>query len=165
MKELTKEQSGWVLARVWIDALEESARDFFGKNPRVFIEKAYESGASAFLRILDSDYGIKAQRGSTLKECIENYIDVGIKGGLFEDKNQFEITEVVPTRLKIKVHKCPYYLSCKDLMDQGVSVSNLTCSRMGCFRGAGKILGNIESTYEVESISKEKGCVAYIENV
>ena len=164
MKILTKEESGWALARVWLDALEESATDFFGNKPKIFSQRAYEYATKEWLRILEMDYGLKAKKASTIKEAVESYIDIGVKGGLFQDNSQFELTEVTNSRLKIVIFKCPYFKSCSDLMAQGVAVSSLTCARIGCFNSAAKVLANIECMYEMNSISAEEGCFGVIEN-
>lgn len=165
MKILTREECGWALARVWLVALEESARDFFGNRPRLFSQRAYEHATEVWLRILESDYGLKAKKASSIKEAVENYIDIGIKGGLFEDNSQFELTEVTPSRLKITVFKCSYYNSCTDLMTEGIPVSNLTCARIGCFNSAAKILASIDCIYEIDSVSAEEGCLGVIEHL
>jgi len=158
MKKLIKEESGWVLARVWLDALEKTSRDFHGSRPRTFTFRAYEHATETWLRILERDYGIKPEKATTIKEAIENYIEVGVAGGLFEDSSQFEIKEVTPFRIETTVFKCPYYGSCKDLLDEGVSVTDLTCPRLGCFAAAVKLLANIDCLYDMYSIHMQEGC-------
>lgn len=163
MKKLTREESGWALARVWLVALEESSRDFFGNRPRNFAHRAYEHATEAWLRILENDYGIKARRDlGSIREAIDSYIELGVRGGLFEDHCQFELDEVTPLRIKLKVFKCAYLDSCTDLMEQGIAVSNLTCARIGCFNSAVKLLAGIDCTYDVDSVCKERGCTGVI---
>ncbi|MCL5071195.1 MAG: hypothetical protein M1308_09905 [Actinobacteria bacterium] len=164
MKILTREESGWVLARVWLNALEETARDFFGNKPKIFSWRAYEHATQTWLRILEMDYGLKVKKAKTIKEAVENYIDIGVKGGLFQDNSQFELTEIIPSRLKVNILNCQYYNSCRDLIAEGVPVSNLTCARIGCFNSAVKLLSNIECIYEIDSVNEE-GCIGVIENI
>lgn len=153
-----------MLARVWLDALEESARDFFGNRPRQFTWRAYEHATETWLRILEMDYGLKAKKAKTIKEAVENYIEVGVKGGLFEDNSQFELTDITPSRLKINVLQCQYYNCCRDLIAEGIPVSNLTCARIGCFNSAVKLLANILCSYEIDSVN-ESGCIGIIEHI
>jgi len=162
MEPLNREASGWVLARVWLDALEKGARDFFGTRPRMFAERGYEYASEAFLRILENDYGVKAAKASTIKEAVENYIDVGIQGGLFYDRSQFVLKEVTVNRLEINVLKCPYLNSCQDLLNGGLMVSNLTCARIGCFKAVVKLLADIDCTYRVNAFNTEDGCQGVI---
>lgn len=163
MKNISREESGWILARVWLDALESTGRDFGGKKPLIYIERAYEHATTFLLRILEKEYGLKTKKTSTMEEAISHYIEMGIKGGLFQDKNQFEIKQLTPYKLDIKIHKCPYFSSCQDLIeDEGISVSDLTCARIGCFKSAIKLLSNMECIYSVNSIDEEKGCSGMI---
>lgn len=158
MKKMTKEESGWVLARVWLDALEKTFRDFHGSRPRTYTYRAYEHATESWLRILESEYGFKPEKSSTIKEAVENYIDLGIKGGLFQDTSQLELKEISPFRLEVKVFKCPYFNSCRDLIEEGVPVTNLTCARIGCFAAAVKLLANIDCLYDMYSIHIDEGC-------
>ncbi len=162
IEPLTRESSGWVLARVWLDALEKGARDFFGTRPRMFAERGYEYASEAYLRILENDYGVKAAKASTIKAAVESYIDVGIRGGLFYDQSQFVLREVTVNRLEINILGCPYLNSCQDLLDGGILVSNLTCARIGCFKAAVKLLADIHCTYKVNAFNTENGCQGVI---
>lgn len=162
MEPLTREAGGWVLARVWLDALEKGARDFFGTMPRMFAERSYEHASEAFLRILENDYGVKAAKASSIKEAVESYIDVGIHGGLFYDRSQFVLKEMTVNRLEINILRCPYLNSCQDLLDGGILVSNLTCARIGCFKAAVKLLAGIDCTYRVNAFNTEDGCQGVI---
>ena len=162
MENLIKEQSGWVLARVWLVSLEHAARDFFGKHPRVFSARAYDYATESFIKILDQDFGIKTQKASSIIEAVKNYIDTGVKGGLFQSSNQFLLEEVSPSRLHVKVTNCAYLSSCKDLINEGIPVSNLTCARIGCFRSAVRFLANIDCFYEVVAFDTEEGCQGVI---
>jgi len=47
MSEINREEVGWILSRVWIDALEEAARDFHGNWPMMFTSRAYEHATDA----------------------------------------------------------------------------------------------------------------------
>lgn len=162
MDNLIKEHGGWVLARVWLDSLEQAARDFFGNRPRVFSERAYEYATESFIKILEKDFGIQTKKATSIKEAIRNYVDTGVKGGLFQSSNQIVLEEIFSTRVHVGVMNCPYLLSCKDLIKQGVSVSNLTCARIGCFRSAVQFLANIDCYYEVLAFNTEEGCQGII---
>jgi len=162
MDNLIKEQSGWVLARVWLVSLEQAARDFFGDRPRVFSARAYEYATESFIKILDQDFGIKTQKAGSIIEAVKNYIDTGVKGGLFKSSNQFLLEEISPSRVHLNVTNCPYLNSCKDLVNEGVAVSNLTCARIGCFRSAVRFLANIDCFYEVVAFNTDEGCQGII---
>ncbi|MBN1542194.1 hypothetical protein JW992_08590 [candidate division KSB1 bacterium] len=164
MNKVTKEESGWMLAHIWLAALEETARDFHGSRPKTFLERAYHHATEQFLRSLENDYGIYPRRVSTILEGLEEYIRLGVLGGLFRDAGQFTLTEVNPNRVEIDVLDCPYRAMCGELMNSGVSPNDLTCPRLGCFRAAVNILADIDCTYEMTEI-KERGCLGYIERI
>ena len=158
MADLTHEEAGWALARVWLDALEDTARDFFGNRPRVFARRAYEHAAEGLIRILERDYGIKAESADTIKDGIDSYINLGVHGGLFADKSDFTVVAHTPSRVEVTVHKCPYIDSCGHLISEGVPISNITCPRIGCFAAAAKTLAKINCIYEVHQVKLEGGC-------
>ena len=89
MRDLNREESGWVVALTWLSALEEAARDFHGTRPRGFCQRAYEHATLNYLRQLDSDYGIVANHVKSIKAAVEEYIRVGVMGGLFTDASHF----------------------------------------------------------------------------
>ena len=162
MPGLKKEDAGWALTRVWLDALEETARDFYGR-PKRFCVRAYEHATENWLRILSNEYGIHHEEASTIKEAVESYIKTGVKGGLFDDASQFVLKEINPNRLEIKVFSCPYKETCYDLLEQGYSIKDLTCARLGCFRAAVLLLSGIDCNYEVIGVHLEEGCEGFIE--
>jgi hypothetical protein len=163
MKQVNREESGWILALTWLNALEETARDFHGARPRAFCERAYDHATENFLKILENEYGVTARKAHSIRDAIEEYIRVGVIGGLFQDATQIELNEVNPNRLEIIVHACPYRKSCKALQEEGISYRDLTCARLGCFRSAVQQLANIDCTYEVSEINTMDGCRGYIE--
>jgi hypothetical protein len=163
MRKLNGEESGWVVALTWLSALEEVARDFHGTRPRNFCQRAYEHATQNFLRQLENDYGIVAERVHSIKAAVEEYIRVGVLGGLFRDASQFELHEVNPNRLELAVHKCPYLKSCEALLNEGISLRDLTCARIGCFRAAVKHLADIDCNYEVTAFAVEETCHGAIE--
>jgi hypothetical protein len=163
MKTLDKNTTGWVVARVWLDALEETARDFHGIRPRAFIERAYQHATETLLRILEQEYGLRARKASTIKEAIQNYIELCVKVGLFDDASQFRVDELDPYRVEVEVAACPYGASCRDLSSQAMPLQNLTCARIGCFKAAVEILTGIECNYEMTSTSPGTGCKGTIE--
>jgi hypothetical protein len=158
MGDLTREEAGWALARVWLDALEDTARDFFGNRPRIFARRAYEHAAEGLIRILEKDYGIKAEPADSIKAAIDSYIDLGVHGGIFADKSDFGVVSYTPSRVEVTVYKCPYFDSCAHLINEGVPVSNITCPRIGCFAAAANILAKIDSIYEVHQVKLDGGC-------
>jgi len=163
MRELNKEESGWVVALTWLSALEEVARDFQGTRPHAFCQRAYEHATRYFLRILDNDYRIVAKRVNSIKDAVKEYINIGVKGGLFKDSSQFELVEVNPNRLELTVHKCPYLKSCEALLKEGISLKDLTCARIGCFRASVLYLADIDCNYEVTAFAVEEKCRGAIE--
>lgn len=158
MADLSREEAGWALSRVWLDALEDTARDFFGSRPRVFTRRAYEHAAEAWVRIMREDYGLQPREATTLKAGLESYIDLGVRGGLFTDSTEFELDEVTPTRVEVTVHKCPYYDSCAHLLDEGVAIAHITCPRIGCFAAGAKVLAHVDCVHEVHSVNLKGGC-------
>jgi acetate kinase len=155
-------ETGWVIARCWLTAMEQTARDFHGRRPHFFTHRAYEHSTQAWLRILENEYGLRPKPASTIKEAIENYIDIGIETGLFQDASQFEIREVTPNRVEISIGRCPYVHSCQDLISEG-SLGGLTCARLGCFNAAVAVITGIETTYEVLRVHLLEGCGGVIE--
>ena len=63
----------------------------------------------------------------------------------------------------ISVLDCPYYESCRDVLNEGFTHRDLTCARIGCFAAAVKILADIPCTYEVENVGTGGGCRGVIE--
>ncbi|MBD3374550.1 hypothetical protein GF406_05875 [candidate division KSB1 bacterium] len=162
MRELNRDESGWLVANSWLSALEETARDFHGNRPKAFCERAYEHATESFLRDLETEYGIYPQKTDSIRGAIEEYIRLGVIAGLFEDASQFELFEVNPNRVEIRATQCPYERVCKDLSREGVSLQDLTCARLGCFRAAVKLLAGIDCTYEISELENH-GCQGYIE--
>jgi len=163
VKTLNKEISGWILARVWLNAMEETARDFHGTYPKPFCARAYEHATSGWLRILQNEYGFEVKKAHSIREAIERYIDIGVRGGLFQDPSNFKIGELNPNKVEIQILVCPYGESCSDALSQGFTHRDITCARIGCFAAAVKILADIPCTYEVVSVAGESGCHGFIE--
>ena len=153
-----------MLARCWLSALEETARDFHGTNPRAFCERGYEHATIRWLQVLEEQYGVTARKSATVKEAVENHIEVGVKAGLFRDASQFEITQVNPHRVEIKVLECPYRQTCEQLLESGFDIRDLTCARIGCFRAAAEILSSIPCKYEVTGFRADGTCEGYVEH-
>jgi hypothetical protein len=165
MREVPLEEAGWMLARVWLTAMEQAARDFHGTRPWKFCNRAYEYATEEFLRVLEDEYGLRARKGTSIKEAVESYIELGVKAGLFKDASQFELKEVRPSKLEVKVALCPYVESCKDLLEKGFTLRDLTCPRIGCFRAAVKLLANIDCHSIVTGLQLGEGCEGVIERV
>jgi hypothetical protein len=165
MDKIDREESGWLVALAWLSALEETARDFHGTRPRVFCERAYEHSVQYYLRHLGEEYGLQIKKSDSIRAAVENYIKIGLAGGLFRDASNFELVEVNPFHLEITVHDCIYLKSCQDLIDEGFSIRDLTCARIGCFRAAVKALAKIDCDYQVTAFNIDGDCKGYIERV
>ena len=76
---------------------------------------------------------------------------------------EFELEEVNPNRLEITVHQCPYLKSCEALLEDGISLRDLTCARIGCFRAAVQHLADIDCDYEVTAFALQNTCRGAIE--
>jgi hypothetical protein len=163
MRKLSGEESGWVVALSWVGALEETARDFHGTRPRAFCQRAYEHAVSNFLRRLELDFEINAARSDSIRQAIEEYIRVGVLAGIFTETSQFELKDASPNRVEVTVHQCLYLKSCEALLAGGVSVRDLTCARLGCFRAAVRHLADIDCDYEVTAFAVEDACTGAIE--
>ncbi len=160
---LDPSETGWVIARCWLTAMEQTARDFHGRRPHFFTYRAYEHSTEDWLRILENEYGVKPRPASTIKEAVESYIEIGLATGLFKDASQFEVREVTPNRVEISTPRCPYVHVCRDLLDTGSPLGALTCARLGCFNAAVKLLTGIETTYEVLGVHLLQGCEGIVE--
>ena len=162
MADISREEAGWAVARIWLDALEDTARDFFGNRPKVFAKRAYEHAAENLISIMEKDYGIQADKADSIKSAIESYIKLGVHAGLFTDKTEFSIKEYTNSRVEVTVHKCPYIDSCAHLLSEGVPISNITCARIGCFSGAVQALAEEDTIYEVHSVKLTGGCTGAV---
>lgn len=165
MVKIDKQEAGWIVAVSWLSALEETARDFHGTRPRVFCERAYEHSVQHFLHRLGDEYGIQVEKADSIRAAVEHYIQIGVAGGLFRDASNFELVDVNPFHLEITVHDCKYLKSCQTLIDEGFSVRDLTCARIGCFRAAVKALASIECDYQVREFNVDGDCKGYIERL
>lgn len=164
MPEVSKEDSGWLIALAWVSALEETARDFHGSRPKAFCQRAYEHATRNFLSRLELDYGLRAERTDAIKAAVAEYIRVGVLGGAFKDSNQFELEEVNNNRLEVSVHQCVYLKSCQALRAGGIALRDLTCARLGCFRAAVKLLAGIDCGYEMTAFDLEETCRGALES-
>lgn len=165
MDKIDREEAGWLVALSWLSALEETARDFHGTRPRVFCERAYEHSVQYYLRHLGDEYGLQIKKSDSIRAAVENYIQIGIAGGLFRDASSFELAEANPFHLELTVHDCIYLKSCQALIDQGFSIRDLTCARIGCFRAAVNALAKIDCDYQVTAFNLDGDCKGYIERV
>jgi hypothetical protein len=165
MDIINREDAGWLVALAWLSALEETARDFHGTRPRVFSERAYEHTVQTYLRLLGDLYGMQINKSDSLRAAVENYIQIGIAGGLFRNASHFELHDVNPSHLEITVHDCVYLKSCQTLIEEGFHIRDLTCARIGCFRAAVKALAEIDCDYQVTSFNIDGDCKGYIERV
>ena len=164
MQPLNRENGGWDIARSWLAALEETARDFHGTHPRAFCERGYEHATVRWFTLLQEQYGITVPKADNVKEAIENHIEVGVHAGLFHDASQFELNQVNPHRVDIKIMDCPYRATCEQLLETGFTIRDLTCARIGCFRAAAEMLSGIPCKYDVTGFRTDGSCEGYIEH-
>lgn len=164
MEPMNREEGGWMIARCWLAALEETARDFHGNHPKAFCERGYEHATASFFQILEEQFAMTVAKAETIKEAIENHIEAGVHVGLFRDASQFEITQINPHRVGIKALECPYRLSCEKLLESGFAIRDLTCARIGCFRASSEILASIPCKYEVTDFRADGCCEGFIEH-
>ena len=151
--------------RVWLNSLEETARDFHGLRPQEFCSRAYEHATDYWIKIMRSELGIIIPDTDSPRTAIENYIYSGVKGGLFNDAQEFELEELPSMGIIVTVHQCPYQDSCRDLLDKGFSLKSLTCARLGCFRAACLLLAHQECSYELHEVRPGIGCKGVIDPI
>ncbi len=165
MIRIDKDEAGWVVSLSWLSALEEAARDFHGSRPKQFCERAYEHAVQHFLRQLGDEFGLQTEKVDSIRAAVEQYIQLGVVSRLFQDASDFELAQTNPFRLEITSHNCRYLKSCQALIDEGFTVQDLTCARLGCFRAAVKSLANIDCEYQLRSFDIEGDCQGYIERL
>ena len=165
MVKIDKSEAGWTLAWTWLSAIEETARDFHGARPKAFCDRVYEHSVQHFLRLLGEEYGIQTQKSTSIKSAIDQYIQIGVTVGLFPDASEFELVEPNPHRLEITVHGCEYMRTCQTLIDEGFSIRDLTCARIGCFRAAVLTLAGIDCDHRLSSFNIDRACHGTIERV
>jgi len=163
MIQINREEAGWLIALSWLSAIEETARDFHGTRPKEVVERTYEHAVAHYLGRLGDEYGIRPEKTHSIRQAVEQYILIGIAGGLFHSENDFELSDVNPSRLEITVCNCQYRKSCEALLEEGFAIRDLTCARIGCFRAAVKALAHIDCDYRVMSFNLEGECHGYIE--
>jgi len=165
MIKIDKEKAGWVVSLSWLSALEEAARDFHGTRPKLFCERAYEHAVQHYIRQLGDEFGVQTEKAKTIRDAVEQYIQLGVIGRLFQDASDFELSETNPFHLELTIHHCRYIKSCQALIDEGFTLKDLTCARLGCFRAAVKSLANMDCDYELRSFNIEGDCQGYIERL
>jgi len=165
MDKIDREEAGWLVALSWLSALEETARDFHGTRPKVFSERAYEHAVQYYFRLLGDEYGMQIKKSDSIRKAVEDYIRILLAGGVIREASDFELVEVNPFHVEVTVHDCVYLKSCQALIEQGFSIRDLTCARIGCFRAAVKALANIDCDYQVTSINIDGDCKGNIEKV
>ncbi len=165
MDKIDRGEAGWLVALSWLSALEETARDFHGTRPRVFIERAYEHAVQHYFHLLGDQYGMQIKKSDSILQAVEDYIRILLTGGVIREASDFELVEVNPFHVEVTVHDCVYLKSCQALIEQGFSIRDLTCARIGCFRAAAKALANVDCDYHVTSINIDGDCKGNIEKV
>jgi hypothetical protein len=165
MMQIKKEEAGWLVAVTWLSALEEAARDFHGTHPKVFCERVSEHSVQHYLQRLGDEYGIRIEKSGSIREAVEQYIQIGLRSGLFDALGEFDLESPNPNRLELTVHNCEYLKSCETLIHEGFTIKNLTCARIGCFRAAVKAIASIDCDYQVRSFNLDGDCHGFIERV
>jgi hypothetical protein len=165
MDKIDREEAGWLVALSWLSALEETARDFHGTRPKVFSERAYEHAVQYYFHLLGDQYGMQIKKSDSIRQAVEDYIRILLAGGVIREASDFELVEVNPFHVEVTVHDCVYLKSCQALIEQGFSIRDLTCARIGCFRAAVKALASIDCDYQVTSINIDGDCKGNIEKV
>src|SRR3989339_2174276 len=145
------------LLRVWMNALEKTARDFHGTRPKRFCRRVYEHAVEELFKIM-GEYGLSVSKASTLRESVERYVEASVQAGLLEDVSQVQITEINVNNLDIRVNHSPFAGSCRDLLESGLTLKELTCAQMGCFRGAVLLLSDVDCQYDLIAFDPVKGC-------
>jgi len=163
MTEPEQKDIGWQVTRVWLNAIEETARDFHGTRPKSFCMRAYEHATNNWIQILEGELEIHTPPAETVLKAVENYIVSGVEAGLFNDPNEFELEQLPSGGIKVTVKQCPYQNSCEDLLERGLSLQALTCARLGCFRAATAILATIDCNYEIQEVKLGEACIGVIE--
>jgi len=166
---VSREEWGTIQVRLLWLVLETVAWRLLGEKGLEFVKEFYEEAAKTWLSIMEKDYGVVTKKAKTLKEAVENYIEVGVAGWLFRSKTDFILEEEDKKRLKIKVFRCPWSAHCIDMLKHPPFVGPtpfeakspkqlLTCPRIGCFRGAVKLLANIKCDYRLITSDPPKIC-------
>ena len=170
-RKIREEQGAAALVRTWLTALEKTMRDFHGPKPKMVCRRAYEHAAAEFIRVMTDDYGLtiesaeSGRKPETIRQAVGSYIDLGGRAGLFKDESDIDILENNVNSVEITVRNCPYTDSCKDLIADGIEPKDLTCARMGCFRGAALALANLNCSYDVLSVDFVNGCHGVLERM
>jgi len=163
MRETNFENTGWIVSRSWMLALEEVAADFHDAKTKRFLTQAYEHAVEAWIGIWANEYDMPIPRAKTIREAIENYIEFGVKVGLFRDASQFEISELGPNHVQIEIHTASFYHA--KPTDAKKLLGVMSRSRIGCFAAAVKMLAGITCDWEITEIDAEQGCKGYVERI
>ncbi len=158
-------ETGWILARVWLRALEETARDFHGNWPKIFMDRAYEHATAEWISTMENEYDFTFHRGGTMIEALRSYIDIGLKAGLFRDASDFRVREISPNRLEVTIYRDIYADTYRDLTIKGQVIREMTNARLGCFRAAIRLLSGMECDYEITSIHSDGVVEGFIERL
>jgi hypothetical protein len=158
-------ETGWLLSRVWLGALEETARDFHGNWPKIFCDRAYEHATANWIGLMEEEYDFRFERNESMMVVLRSYVDVGLKSGLFRDASDFRLKEVSPNRVEITIYRDIYAESYRHLKVEGQPIREMTNARLGCFRAAIKLLGNIHCDYEITAVHPDGVIEGFIERL
>lgn len=158
-------ETGWLLASVWLGALEETARDFHGNWPKIFLDRAYEHATARWITLMEDEYDFSFRRGGTMIEALRNYVDVGLRAGLFRDASDFRIKEVSPNKVEITIFRDIYAESYRELQVKGQAIREMTNARLGCFRAAIRLLAGMDCDYEITAIHSDGVVEGFIERL
>jgi hypothetical protein len=158
-------ETGWILSRIWLAALEETARDFHGNWPKVFCDRAYEHATTNWISVMENEYDFIFRRDTTMIESLRSYIDIGLQAGLFRDASDFRIKEANQFKIEVTIYRDIYSESYKELYIKEQPIREMTNARLGCFRAAIKLLSNINCDYEVTAIHSDGVVEGFIERL
>jgi hypothetical protein len=158
-------ETGWILARVWLGALEETARDFHGNWPKMFLDRAYEHATANWIALMEHEYDFVFPRGAGMMDTLRGYVEIGLKAGVFRDASDFRLKEVSPNKVEVTVYRDIYSQTYRELRIPGQSVREMTNARLGAFRSAVKLLAGIDCDYEITAIHPDGVVEGFIERL
>ena len=141
-----------------LSSFNEEAIKFLGEDAKLYLSKAYTTGAKMWIRALKDKYGLEINKNvKTPKEAVESYIQLGIEGGMFSSKDDFLVEDIKEgCAVRIKVVKCPHVFACKMVRkDMELSAAQIPCIRMACFKGGVEYLLNIKCGYRVYQVEED----------
>lgn len=157
--------TGWILSRVWLGALEETARDFHGNWPKIFLDRAYEHATANWISTLEDEYDLRFQRGGGMMDALRSYVEIGLKAGLFHDASDFRLKEVSPNKVEVTIYRDIYAETYRMLRFEGQPIREMTNARLGAFCAAIKLLAQVDCDYEITAVHSDGVVEGFIERL